>query len=135
MKEEFNLALVLVLIVLVFFVCNSPKAVVNAYEFYCDAFMESDLETSLDHDWYLILCVVSNFLIMANSAINFMIYMVAVTSFRQAFGKPCNSFRSSTGAHPRTVVESTDESKQILTTRDTILTTDPPVLIPRQPTV
>ena len=110
MKEEFNLALVLVLIVLVFFVCNALKATLNAYEFYCDAFMESDLETSLDRDWYLILSVVSNFLIVVNSVINFMIYMVAVTSFRQAFCKACNSFRSSSGAPPRTIAVSTDES-------------------------
>ena len=150
LEQEFNLAFVLVLIVVVFFACNFLKAALNAFEFYVATFTGSDLEV-LDQNWFIILTVVSNFLIIANSVINFVVYMVVATPFRQALVKACNSVKSY--AQQRTVVASTQESKTFFATPDIVLSTDgskvflttpdttvtaipsPPVLIPRQPIV
>ena len=127
LKKEFDLALVLLFIVGVFFACNILKACLNAFEFFHLMFVGSEVThvTLKNHDWYNALNDVSNFLIIVNSAFNFMIYICASTPFRKAFRKTCSSVKTFAFGNSKTFVKSSD------TTNTT--TTSLPLLSPRQP--
>ena len=127
LKKEFDLALVLLFIVGVFFACNILKACLNAFEFFHLMFVGSEVThvTLKNHDWYNALNDVSNFLIIVNSAFNFMIYICASTPFRKAFRKTCSSVKTFAFGNSKTFVRTSD------TTNTT--TTSLPLLSPRQP--
>ena len=83
--NETQQAVVLFCIVLLFFVCHTPRFVLNVHEFLT---LES-LRKSIDHDcndislWALTCASVSHFLMTLNSSVNFVIYCFMCATFRR----------------------------------------------------
>ncbi|TRY70052.1 hypothetical protein TCAL_04844 [Tigriopus californicus] len=95
--NETQQAVVLFIIVLLFFICHTPRFVLNVHEFLT---LES-LRISIKQDcngvslWAFIWASVSHFLMTLNSSVNFFIYCFMSTTFRQTlFGyfKKCCCF-------------------------------------------
>ena len=123
LKKEFDLALVLLFIVGVFFACNILKACLNAFEFFHLMFVGSEVThvTLKNHDWYNALNDVSNFLIIVNSAFNFMIYICASTPFRKAFRKTCNSVTTFAFGNSKTLARTPDTTNTTTTSQPRLL--------------
>ena len=117
LKKEFDLAFVLLLIVGVFFACNILKACLNAFELFHLMSVGGEVE-GLNHlNWYNALNVVSNILIIANSAINFMIYICASNPLRKAFRKTCSSVTTFAFGNSKTLVKTPDTTNTTTTSQ------------------
>eukprot|EP00095_Tigriopus_kingsejongensis_P000754 snap_masked-scaffold273_size229271-processed-gene-1.12 protein:Tk00754 transcript:snap_masked-scaffold273_size229271-processed-gene-1.12-mRNA-1 annotation:"fmrfamide receptor" len=83
--NETQQAVVLFIIVLLFFICHTPRFVLNVHEFLT---LES-LRISIEQDcngvslWALIWASVSHFLMTLNSSVNFFIYCFMCATFRR----------------------------------------------------
>jgi len=74
--RDASYAHILLLVVLVFLLCQSPRLFLNFWELFLDKKCGPPV-------WYEMLNVISNWLIALNSAINFFIYCLAGAKFRQ----------------------------------------------------
>jgi len=82
-RRDSTMATVLTTIVLIFVVCHTPKAVLNMYEIWTHIFTspvpeEEDINLLLD-----ILTNISHLLIVTNSAVNIVVYVLKDFKFRQ----------------------------------------------------
>ena len=76
----------------------------------------------LNHlNWYNALNVVSNILIIANSAINFMIYICASNPLRKAFRKTCSSVTTFAFGNSKTLVKTPDTTNTTTTSQPRLL--------------
>jgi len=74
--RDASYAHILLLVVLVFLLCQSPRLFLNFWELFLDLECGPPV-------WYQMLHVISNWLIALNSATNFFIYCLAGAKFRQ----------------------------------------------------
>ena len=73
-KKEQNLTVIPLTIVLIFFICGVPALGINI--------MDSIGGKLLEHDWFRIMLVIANLLVVINSACNFIIYCMLGKKFR-----------------------------------------------------
>ena len=95
-NEESRMALVLFSIIILYFITNTPRIILNFYEFFTiDTFRENkDNFCYLLPTWVMIMTSISLVLITFNSSINFFIYCVCNTIFQQQFVKHWKLFKS-----------------------------------------
>ena len=80
-KKEQNLTLIPLTIVLVFFVCGTPSLTVNIIDS-----LNSDIWA---HPAFMVFMIVANFLVVLNSAANFIIYCLLGKKFRSKLLELC----------------------------------------------
>jgi hypothetical protein len=89
--NETKQAVVLFIIVLLFFICHTPRFVLYLHELFT---LES-LRQSVENDcndvsvWALIFASISHFLMTINSSVNFFIYGFMCGTFRQIMFRMC----------------------------------------------
>jgi Na+(H+)/acetate symporter ActP len=82
-NEEKRCAIVLFVIVTMFFVCNVPRIVLNFYEFFTIEDFREDNECYVLPLWVMVMTSVSVVLMTINSSVNFFIYCLVNTKFRE----------------------------------------------------
>ena len=90
--KEVNMFMVLLSIVIIFICCNTPRTIIDIWEFYhledivkCnDLFMNEEMDHQfLPEKWIECLTHISHFTAILNSSINFLIYCVVGHNFRK----------------------------------------------------
>ena len=80
-REEKRSSIVLFTIVILFFVCNAPRLLLNFYEFFTIEKLKDQCYTI--PLWTMVLTSVSLLLMTINSSINFFVYCFANSAFRE----------------------------------------------------
>ena len=73
-RKEYNITAIPLCIVLVFFICGVPALAANV--------IDSMVETAMTMEWFQTFTVISNLLVVINSACNFIIYCMMGKKFR-----------------------------------------------------
>ncbi len=83
--------MVLFIIVLLFFICHTPRFALYLHEFFTLDSLRHSVETDCNDVsvWVLIVASVSHFLLTINSSVNFFIYGFMCGTFRQILLRMC----------------------------------------------
>ena len=92
-REEKRSSIVLFTIVILFFVCNAPRLLLNFYEFFTIEKLKDQCYTI--PLWTMVLTSVSLLLMTINSSINFFVYCFANSAFREELYERVSQFSRS----------------------------------------
>jgi len=124
-KKAGSLAAVLIVIVLVFLVSNTPRLILNLFEFGVhgngnnSSDSDSDYETcgcNISPAWYSVMISVSHFFLTINSSINFLIYCSVGEKFKMIVLRFCRNILATSGRGERAEEDNQEQLKETETT-------------------